>query len=233
MRKLIVIMLVLTFVSSVHAKELGHKSIEINDSTITLPQMWDKTMRWVVANEDTFGMRIAYQNSNTGSVIVKGEFKDANNTLTSVRNGLIIPIVSYTIEVNNSIGKISAEVTEVNYKYSVGYEEIYSLSDYILKAYKQEMEEIERIMRYKGEKVNCYDSWFEETAEEYQAKNTEAKALENDETVPKKERKKAKKYLEQNSYRYLPYLYVNMAPWYIVREVFYGNKGLENFIRKS
>lgn len=233
MRKLIAIVMMLAFAIGAYARELEHRKIEINDSTITLAQAWDGVMRWVVANEDGYGMRVAYENPNTGSMIVKGEFRDGANRLQSVQNDLIRPIASFTIELNCSNGRVSAEMTEANYEYKVGYGSVYSLRDFYLKWCKQEMEEIERILRYKGDKVNCYDSWFEETAEEYSAKEKEAKEKEADETAPKKERKKAKKYLEQNRWRSSPYNYVDWMPTFTARELFYGNKGLDNYIRKQ
>lgn len=232
MKKLIAIVMMLSFAIGAYARELEHRKIEITDSTVTIAQAWDGVMRWVVANEDSYGMRIAYENPSSGSMIIKGEFRDDNNRLQSVRNDLIRPIASFTIEVNCSDGRVSAEMTEANYEYKVGYGSVYSLSDFMLKWCKQEMEEIERILRYKGEKVNCYDSWFEETAEEYSTKEKEAKDIEADETAPKKERKKAKKYLEQNGWRSSPYRYVDIMPTFTARELFYGNKGLDNYIRK-
>lgn len=233
MKKLIaIVMMILVFAINVRAKELEHRKIEINDSIINLAQAWDGVMRWVVANEDSYGMRIAYENPSTGSMIIKGEFRDDNNRLQCVRNDLIRPIASFTIEVNCSNGGITAEMTEANYEYRVSYGSISSLSTFMLKWCKQEMEEIERIMRYKGEKANCYDSWFEETADEYSAKEKIAKDTEADETAPKKERKKAKKYLEQNGWRSSPYRYVDIMPTFAARELFYGNKGLDNYIRK-
>ena len=147
MKKLIAIMLMLAFVISTYARELEHRKIEINDSTINLAQAWDGVMRWVVANEDSYGIRIAYQNPATGSMIIKGEFRDDNNRLQCVRNDLIRPIASFTIEVNCSNGGATAEMTEANYEYRVSYGSISSLSTFMLKWCKQEMEEIERIMR--------------------------------------------------------------------------------------
>ena len=117
MKKLIaIVMMILVFAINVRAKELEHRKIEINDSTINLAQAWDGVMRWVVANEDSYGMRIAYENPSTGSMIIKGEFRDDNNRLQCVRNDLIRPIASFTIEVNCSNGGITAEMTEANYE---------------------------------------------------------------------------------------------------------------------
>lgn len=173
-------------------------------------------MRWVVANEDKYGTRIAYENPSTGSMIIKGEFRDDNNGLQCVRNDLINPFASFTIEVNCAERQVTAEMTEANYEYKVGYGSIYSLRTFILKWCKQEMEEIERIIRYKGDKVSCYDQYFADTAEEYETKKEKAEGIEKDETISKKERKKAKKYLEDNRWRGNPYRYVdNMATiWY-------------------
>lgn len=234
MKKLLAMMLILLgfFANTTSAKELEHRKMEVKDSTLTVAQAWDGVMRWVVANEDKYGMRIVYQNPTTGSMIVKGEFRDNGNRLQCVTNDLIRPIASITIEVACADGRVTAEMTEANYEYKVGYGSIYSLRDFILKWCKQEMEEIERIMRYKGEKVNCYDSWFDETANEYSAKKKEAEDIEADETAPKKERKKAKKYLEQNRWRSSPYQYVDWMPTFTARELFYDERGLDNYIRK-
>lgn len=230
MKKILVMMLMLSFVVRVSAKEFEHRNMVINDSTLTISQAWDGVMRWVVSNEDKYGMRIAYQNPTTGSIIVKGEFRDTENSLQCVRQDFIRPVASFTIEINCSDNKLTAEMTEANYEYRVGYGSAYSVSTFILKWCKQEMEEIERIMRYKGEKVNCYDSYFEETASEYDAKNKEAETIEKDETASKKERKKAKKYLEDNRMRKHPYLYVKWMPTFTARELFYGEKGLSKYI---
>lgn len=230
MRKLIVMMLMITFVVGVSAKELEHRRVEIKDSMLTLSQAWDGVIRWVVSNEDDYGMRIAYENPASGSMIIKGEFRDNGNSLQCVRNDLIRPIASFTIEINCSNGKVSAEMTEANYEYKVGYGSIYSLSTFMLQWCKQEMEEIETIMLYHGEKFNCYDSYFDETAKEYNAKEKEAKEIEADETAPKKERKKAKKYLENNKWRSSPYQYVDWMPTFTAHELFYGSKGLSKYI---
>lgn len=232
-RTIAIVMMTLVFAINIRAKELEHEKIEINDSTITLTQAWDGVMRWVVTNEDNYGMRIAYENLSTGTMIIKGKFRDDNNILQCVRNDLMRPIASFTIEVNCSNGGVTAEMTEANYEYKVGYGSVYSLRTPYLEICQQEMEEVVRIMRYKGEKVNCYDSWFEETAEEYSAKKKEAEDTEVDETAPKKERKKAKKYLEQNRWRSTPYNCIYGMPILTASELFYGKKGLASYIRKS
>lgn len=232
MKRLIVMMLLAVTAICGYARELEHRTLQVSDSTITLASAWDGAMRWVVANEDVYGMRVAYQNPSTGSLIVKGEFKDKNNRLRCVYNDLIKPIASFTIEVNCKDGNVLAEMTEANYEYKVGYGSVYSISTSQLKWCKQEMEEIETIMRYKGDKVNCYDSYFEETAKEYSDKTKEAETIEKDETAPKKERKKAKKYLEQNEWRDSPYKYVDWMPTFTAYELFNGDKGLCKYLSK-
>lgn len=232
MRKLILTLLMSAFVICVPAREEEHKRYEIKDSTITLSQAWDGMMRWVVSNEDTYGLRIAYKNPTMGSLIVKGEFRDKMNSLQSVREDLIHPIASFTIEVNYSKGKIAIEMTEANYEYKVGYGDVSSLRTFILNWCKQEMEEIEKIMTYHGEKVNCYDTYFEETAKEYEEKVKEAEKIEADETSPKKERKKANEYLKYNKWRSSPYRYIYYMPIFTACELFYGDKGLEKYIKK-
>lgn len=232
MKKLIVIMMIAVVAISGFARELEHRTMQVSDSTITLSKAWDGVMRWVVANEDEYGMRVAYENPSTGSLIVKGEFKDKMNGLRCVYNDLIKPIASFTIEVNCADGKITAEMTEANYEYKVGYGSVYSLSTFQLKWCKQEMEEIETIMRCKGDRVNCYDSYFEETAKAYDDKKKEAEAIEKDETAPQKERKKAKKYLEQNQWKGRPYDYVYGMPAFTAYELFDGSKGLRKYFSR-
>lgn len=232
MKKLIVMMLLAITAVCGYAHELEHRTMQVSDSTLTLPVAWDRVMRWVVANEDDYGLRIAYENPTTGSLIVKGEYRDKNNALRCVYNDLIKPIASFTIEVNCKDGKVFAEMTEALYEYKVGYGSVYSLSTYQLKWCKQEMEEIESIMRHMGEKVNCYDSYFEETYNDYSNKEKEAKAIEKDENLPKKERKKAKKYLEENEWRNSPYLYIHGMPAFTARDLFDGNKGLRKYLSK-
>lgn len=205
--------------------------MNLNDSTLTMSQKMDGVKRWVISNEDIYGLRIAYDNPAQGTMIVKGQFRDRNNSLVCVREDFIRPIASFIVEISCSNGKISAEMTEASYEYiTVGYGDYYSLSKYFLKCCIQEMEEIQNIISQKGEKVNCYDLYFEEMAKLYDTKVSDAEKIEKDETHSKKERKKAKKYLEENQQREWPYRYVNFMPTHTALELFYGDKGLNKYV---
>lgn len=224
------LMLFFLVAEDIAAKEIEHTKMNLADSTLTMSQKMDGVKRWVVSNEDNYGLRIAYENPTQGTIIVKGQFRDNNNSLICVREDFIRPIASFVIEINCSNANISAEMTEASYEYiTVGYGDYYSLSNYFLKCCIQEMEEIQNIISRHGEKVNCYDSYFEEMAKQYDTNVSEAEKIEQDATMPKRERKKAKKYLEDNQRRGWPYRWVNSMPIHTALELFYGNKGLNKY----
>lgn len=225
------LMLLFLYAEYIDAKEIEHPKMNLSDSTLTMSQKMDGVNRWVVSNEDNYGLRIAYENPTKGTIIVKGQFRDNNNSLICVREDIIRPIASFVVEINCSNTNISAEMTEAFYEYiTVGYGDYYSLSSYYLKCCIQEMEEIQNIISRHGEKVNCYDSYFEEMSNQYNNNVSEAERIEQDVTKPKRERKKAKKYLEDNQRREWPYRYVNSMPIHTVLELFYGNKGLNKYV---
>lgn len=231
LKLLSVMMLFFLFAEYIDAKEIEHAKMHLSDSTLTMSQKMDGVKRWVVSNEDTYGLRVVYDNPTQGTMIIKGQYRDRNNSLICVREDFIRPIASFVIEISCSNANISAEMTEASYEYiTVGYGDYSSLSSYFLKCCIQEMEEIQKIISRHGDKVNCYDLYFEEMAEHYDTKVSEAEKIEQDDTLSKKERKKAKKYLEDNQRRGWPYRYVNSMPTHTVLDLFYGNKGLKKYI---
>lgn len=234
MRKLklfTVLMLLFFFTATMDAKEIEHLKMNLTDSTLTISQKMDGVKRWIVSNEDKYGLRVAYDNPTQGMMVVKGQFRDSKNSLICVSEDFIRPIASFVVEIRCSNGSISAELTEALYEYiTVGYGDYYSLSKYFLKCCIQEMEEIQNIISRHGEKVNCYDPYFEEMTKQYDTNVSEAKRIEQDSTQPKKERKKAKKYLEENERRQWPYFHVNYLPLHTALELFYGDKGLDKYV---
>lgn len=238
MKKLLAILLlypILCFAQSVEEKR--HEKWYIANPPQNIDQYWDGVMRWITVNEDTYGLRIAFKNAKTGALIVKGEYKDISNNMMCVEKGFVLPYASFVISFTYSPKSVIVEMTKSTYEYKARYVSSYSLnslSTSTLKCCRQEMGEIKHMMETKGEVLNCYDPYFEETHEKLSASISAARKIEYAETSSKKERKQAKKYLEENEHRYSPYWYI----YFTNKHTFYelineGQTSLTKFVRSQ
>lgn len=238
MKKFLAILLLfpmLCFAQS--AEEKRHEKWYIANPPQDIDHYWDGVMRWIAVNEDTYGLRIAYKNMKTGALIVKGEYKDSSNDMMCVEKGFVRPYASFTIELKYSNKNVVVEMTEATYEYKASYVSSYSLnslSTSTLKWCRQEMEEIKHMMKTKGEILNCYDSYFGKRHKELSESISAARKIEYDENSSKKERKQAKKYLEENGHRDYPYWYVYFANTHTFYELMNeGSMSLTKFVRSQ
>ena len=206
------------------------RSIEIENPLLKKEVCWEKTKMWVVTAMDTFNAYIAYEDFNTGKIIVKGEYKDTENTLMAVKNDFIKANVSYELEITCNDGFYSAKYNKIMYDCQTSYGD-YSLSSFMLEWVKQELETIMDITIEKGN-VWTVDSYFDSKYNETNANVEEAKLKMEDPTLKKKERKKYKRYYEANRHKPSVYFYVKHAAHNLVYKSLF-NGGLEHTIEQT
>lgn len=206
----------------------------ISDSLLNKKVAWDATKRWLATCMDSKNATIAYENYDEGTMIIKGWYKDTDNYLSCVREGLIVPYVNYELEINVSDNSYCAKYNKIVYEpRSVGgYMDYSYMSKYMLQRLINEMGEIKNLMIRKGEKWTINNDIVRK-GDELDAKIKEAQTKMDDKTIPKKERKQYKKYYEENNGRESVYLYIKLAAHRLVFDTLLLDGNLESIIRST
>lgn len=160
----------------------------------TQAQYVDAVKRWVVANEEAYGLRIAYDNEDTGKFIVKGVYQE-KGPLNVVWWRVAVPYVSFAINVFCTDSCCVARIAEA--KLSFDYLEHVNYRDMPKKYLDECIRELNVLSKYSHKydpPFDCLDEmystrWAELREELYTAENTA-----KDENATKKERKDAEKF---------------------------------------
>ena len=163
------------------------KSSEINNENLSKETCWELIKLWVASDMDTRNAYIAYENWETGKVLIKGEYKDTSCDLQAVENNFVRPYISYEIEIFCADGHLKMAFTKARYHFKAWAGNPYSLDDFTLKRCINEMNEIKDVMYIKGD-VWDMDKYFKERESELDKLAEEAKAKMNDESIKKKQR---------------------------------------------
>ena len=192
-KSILVALLALMSCISVYAREYCDTIVR-KDYTQT--QYVDAVKRWVVANEDTYRLRIAYANNETGKFIVKGVYQE-KGPLTVVWWRVAVPYVSFVLNISCTDSSCIARVAEA--KLSFDYLEHVDYRDMPKKYLNECIRELEILSKYSHRydpPFNCLDEmyttrWLELREERQTAENTA-----KDENATKKERKDAEKFVK-------------------------------------
>lgn len=163
------------------------KSTKLEDPNLTKEACWEIVKLWVVSDMDDRDAYIAYQNYESGKMLIKGEYVDGDNRMQSVQNKFVRPYIGYEIEVNCEDGCFEAKFTKATYRFKSWAGNPYSLDDFTLKRCYSEMEEIKDVMYIKGEVWDAGD-YFSKRRDELEKLSDEAEAKMGDETLKKKQR---------------------------------------------
>lgn len=232
MKKFLLIFVGLALCSSINAEGAISREFSITDSTLTKLKCWEVTKKWVATVLDSYGAYIAYENENKGEIIIKGKYKDSNNSLWTVKESFVIPYINFEIEINMRDGLYSAKYSKVSYGFNNGYGG--SVSGYpkiYLLRMKNELNEIRDLEIYNGDNWNIDES-FEIKRKEWSEKVREAEIKQNDKSISKKERKTFKEFYEENVGRDAVYHNVCYGTHRFIYDTFYEEHiGLRHFIK--
>ena len=204
----------------------------ITDSLINKSTTWNLTKKWLATNMDSKQARIVFENAKDGSIIIKGRYKDTNNSLYCVKYGAIIPYISYELEINISNGSYCAKYNKIAYEPVISYGDIPYNLKIILDRIINEMEEIKKITLDKGESW-IIDNDFIKKGEKLKSQIDEAKFKMNDKSLSKKERNQYKIFYEKNIGRDVVYHAARIASHRLVFDTLLLDNNLESIIKSS
>ena len=212
------------------------KSIVVEKPNLDKKKCWDKTLIWLSTTMDQYDARIKYQDYESGTIIVKGEFFDKSNYLQAARHDFVKPMFGYTLTITCNEGSYKAEFSDLTYRFRSGRGDL-SLSTFTLEWIKQELEEIAHISYVKGD-VWEIDDYFKKRYDELRKEVDEAEKLKDDESLKKKERKKHKRFYESNNSKPSVYSSVTSTafsfPYETLRGSFDGKRiGLKDIIESA
>ena len=197
------------------------KPLVVEEPNLNKEKCWDKTLIWLATTMDEYDAHIKYQDYESGTIIVKGEFVDKDNYLSAVRNDFVRPMVGYTLTITCNDGYYKAEYSDLTYRFRSARGDL-SLPTFLLEWIKQELEEIAHISYVKGD-VWEIDDYFKKRYEELRKEVDEAEKLKDDESLKKKERKKYKRFYDDNHCRPSVYSSVNSTGFGFPYQSFYGS----------
>ena len=195
------------------------RPLVVENPNLNKKKCWDKTQIWLSTTMDKYGARIKYQDYESGTIIVKGEFVDKENHLSAVHSGFVMPMVGYTLTITCNDGCYKAEYSDLTYHFRGGWR---GLSSPTFEWIKQELDEIVNISYAKGD-VWIIDDYFKKRYQELNKEVQEAKKLKDNMDLKKKERRKYEWFYNDNRHRPSVYLYVNSAGFSFSYQTFHGS----------
>ena len=230
MKKTVFFLICLVATLTSHA---DHKTV-IKNSTVTKEQCFEAVKKWTVKNLDPYNAVISYEDKSSGTLIIKGHFKDEDNDLYACKEGyIVVPYVDFQLEIQCKEGQVEANFNHIQYSYKSTYGGDYSShSTFILKRMRNELDEIRKLMISKGEVWEIDDS-FEKKYKELDERLKYSEAKKDDKSISKKERKSHERFYEENDGRELVYFYTDIAAshlsWDLINQ---SGTGLRDIIIK-
>lgn len=164
------------------------KSFEFINPKLSKETCWEIVKLWTISDMNDRNARIVYENKDTGKMLISGKYRDKTDTqLDTYKDNVLVPYVSYEIEIFCSDGKITFSFKNVKYSFKIRNFNQYSLDDFTLQRYSYELEEVKDIMMVKGEEWEIDDYFTKRNSELNQLVN-EAQSKMNDEKLKKKQR---------------------------------------------
>lgn len=192
-KSILVVILALMSCVSAYAREYCDTIVR---NGYTQAQYVDAVKRWVVANEDTYGLRIAYANNETGKFIVKGRYRIQAPGLQTVFYDMATPFVSFTINVFCSDDNCIARIAEAKMSFDwMGYVDYDRIPNKYLKECRREIEVLEQCGSIYGTPYDCLNSVYDNKYQAMQQRLRDARNTYNDDNATKKERKDAEKFV--------------------------------------
>lgn len=208
----------------------------------TQAQYADAVKRWVVANEDIYGLRIAYSNDDTGKYIVKGMFTSDSETLQITRWGMYFPRVSFAVNVTCTDSACFTKIDEIKVKFDRGgYVDYSDIPNKYLEECRREIEVLTHyITRYDspfdGLNQEIKDRWFSlynEIKDAYDVyMNTSDKKAKKEADKQIDRFNKSGKDAEMNICSAISFQTTFISAYLIGNDT-KNNKGLKNFIDKD
>ena len=159
---------------------------------------------------NSYDTTISYENEESGRIIIKGKYRDGDNYLMARVLKYVLPYVSFQLDIQCDNGRVSLQITNVEYSYVVINESAYGLGDEALKILMSELRAIRSLMIRWGEVWTINDS-FEQAYQTLESSVGEAKRVKDDKSLSRKERKKFKEYFERNDVKCSVYRYAVWA----------------------
>lgn len=181
--------------------------IVIENPSATKIKSFETVKKWIATTLDSKNASIKYENVEDGTIVVNGDYKDTESLLWSVKYGFISAHVSYQLEIKCDEGYVYAKFNKIDYSTKSLYGD-YSLSTFVLERISDELKAITELEIKKG-KVWSIDDDFVRQYEELGSAIKDAEQKKDDNNIPKKERKKYKKFYEDNKIKGTVYFYVN------------------------
>ena len=205
MKKVLLLSLFLMIVTTSYAEW----DITIKNPSATKGKSIEAVKKWVATTLDSKNASIKYEDAESGVIIINGEYKDANPMLKSIRYGFISAEVSFQLEIKCEDQVVYAKFNKITYSTKSLYGD-YSLSTFLLERIRDELKVIAELEIEKGQ-TWIIDKDFQNEYKELDQLVDEAEKNKDDSTLPKKERKRYKKFYEENNVKKTVYLAVYAA----------------------
>lgn len=193
-------MVVLTFLMAMSHVNAGNDLI-IEDSRIIKSEVFEVVKKWIVLTLDSYDATISYEDKSSGSIVIKGKYKDDNNILMAKMLKFVIPYVIFQLEIQCEDGKLMAHFNKIEYTYVTLDESSYGLNNRVLDTLIRELEAIKSLMIRKGEQWTIDDS-FENEYERLRISMNQARGGKDNSSLSRKERREFKQYYERNEAKY-------------------------------
>ena len=194
MKKFLLVCVLLMAMSFSYASQ----NVEIVDARIKRSEIFEVVKKWTITTLDAYDATILYEDKNSGNIIIKGKYQHKGNYLSARILKHVIPYVTFQIEVQCDDGKVVGTLREIEYSYVTLDEDLHGLPSKALDRLICEFETIRNIMIEKGENWIVDDSFVNEYKEQ-KALMDEAARKKEDVSLPKSERRKWKKYYENET----------------------------------
>ena len=205
MRRLFLFFSFLVIASSSYAEW----DVIIENPSATKVKSFETIKKWIATTLDSKNASIKYENVESGTIVVNGDYNDTESSLWSIRYGFIRAYVSYQLEIKCDEGYVYAKFNKIVYSTKSLYGD-YSLSTFVLERIRDELKAIAELEMEKGQEWNIDDNFIRQYEELNSAIN-DAEQKKDDINIPKKERKKYKKFYENNKIKGIVYFYIYSA----------------------
>lgn len=202
--------------------------IIIENPNATRIRSFETIKKWVSTTLDLQNISIKYEDAKSGVIVINGDYKDTSSSLLSIRYGFVSAYVSYQLEIRCDDGYVFAKFNKMAYSTKSLYGN-YSLSTNILEIIRDELKVIAELKIKKGQAWNINKDFIREY-EELKSAIQEAEQKKDDNNISKKERKKYRKFYENNKIKGKVYDSINYMGIDLKYNVIYKKTGLMNVI---
>lgn len=184
-------------------------NIVIENPSATKFKSFETIKKWIATTLDSKNASVKYENFEDGTIVVDGDYKDTESSLWSIKYGFISAYVSYQLEIKCEEGFVYAKFNKIVYSTKSLYGD-YSLSTFVLERIRDELKVMADLEIERGQVWNIDDDFIKQY-KELDSAIKDAEQKKDDNTIPKKERKKYKRFYENNEIKESVYFYIYCA----------------------